>query len=65
MREIARTDRTLLVFDRIFAILGRFNWLSYHGQIEKEYRHETGVLFRLPDHVKELAQIALQELQAD
>jgi PLD-like domain len=62
MKETSGTHQKILVCDRVFAITGSFNWLSYAGERDEGYRNETGTLFRQADKVKELAQIALQAL---
>src|SRR5260370_555576 len=61
--DIQRTGDThqkILVCDRSFGVLGSFNWLSYRGERDKEYRNETSILLRDPASVIELAQIALR-----
>ncbi len=64
MRETSGTHQKILVCDRVFAITGSFNWLSYAGQKDEGYRKETGTLHRLPQQVEELASIALQSLSS-
>lgn len=54
------THQKILVCDRSFAITGSFNWLSYKGQKGQGYRRELGVVFRHPDPVNELAEIAMK-----
>ena len=54
------THQKILVCDRTFAITGSFNWLSYKGQRGQGYRRELGVIFRHPDPVNKLAEIALK-----
>jgi len=61
--DIQRTGDThqkILVCDRSFGVLGSFNWLSYRGERDREYRNETSILLRDPASVTELAQIALR-----
>lgn len=57
------THRKILVCDRTFGVLGSFNWLSYRGDPDKEYRNETSILLREPATIEELARIALSELE--
>ena len=54
------THQKILVCDRSFGVLGSFNWLSYRGERDKEYRNETNILLRDPASVIELTQIALR-----
>jgi phosphatidylserine/phosphatidylglycerophosphate/cardiolipin synthase-like enzyme len=54
------THQKILICDRAFAITGSFNWLSYKGQKGQGYRRELGVVFRHPDPVNELAEIAMK-----
>lgn len=61
--DIQRTSDThqkILVCDRTFAVLGSFNWLSYRGELDREYRNETSMVLREPASVGELARIALR-----
>jgi len=58
MRKTAGTHQKILVCDRLFAITGSFNWLSYAGQLDTGYRSETGTLFQSLPQVTELAAIA-------
>jgi hypothetical protein len=61
--DIQRTSDThqkILVCDRAFAVLGSFNWLSYRGELDREYRNETSIVLREPTSVEELARIALR-----
>jgi phosphatidylserine/phosphatidylglycerophosphate/cardiolipin synthase-like enzyme len=55
------THQKILVCDRTFAVLGSFNWLSYRGEKDEEYRNETSILLRDSTSVTELARIALSE----
>jgi hypothetical protein len=61
IRKTSGTHQKILVCDRAFAVLGSFNWLSYRGEQDKEYRNETGILLRDSASVSELARIALRE----
>ncbi len=61
--DIQRTGDThqkILVCDRTFAVLGSFNWLSYRGELDSQYRNETSILLHEPTSITELAQIALR-----
>jgi hypothetical protein len=64
IKKTSGTHEKILVCDRAFAVLGSFNWLSYRGEVDKEYRNETSVLLRDSDSVRELARIALREWPA-
>jgi len=57
------THRKILVCDRTFGVLGSFNWLSYRGEQDREYRNETSIMLRDPATIEELARIALSELE--
>jgi phosphatidylserine/phosphatidylglycerophosphate/cardiolipin synthase-like enzyme len=62
--DIQRTSDThekILVCDRTFAVIGSFNWLSYRGELDREYRREASVILRESASVAELARIALRE----
>jgi hypothetical protein len=61
IKKTGGTHQKILVCDRAFAVLGSFNWLSYRGELDTEYRNETSILLRDPTSVSELARIALLE----
>lgn len=64
MKDTAGVHEKILVCDRRFAITSSFNWLSYLGQQDEEYRRETGTLVRHINQVADLAKIALQALSS-
>jgi hypothetical protein len=55
------THQKILVCDRTFAVLGSFNWLSYRGEQDEEYRNETSILLHDRAAIEELARIAFEE----
>lgn len=55
------THQKILVCDRVFAVLSSFNWLSYRGEQDTEYRNETSILLRDPAAIEDLAHIAQEE----
>lgn len=60
IRRVSDTHEKILICDRTAATLGSFNWLSYRGELDKEYRRETSIVLREPVSVNELARIAMR-----
>jgi hypothetical protein len=58
--RVSDTHQKILVCDRAYGILGSFNWLSYRGELDEQYRNETSVVLREPAAVEELTRIALR-----
>ena len=46
VKRLGDTHAKVLAYDRTWAILTSFNWLSFKGSREKGYRDEQGVLLR-------------------
>jgi hypothetical protein len=44
--DFKNTHEKILVCDRKYAVVTSFNWLSYRGDIDEEFRRETGQLVR-------------------
>jgi phosphatidylserine/phosphatidylglycerophosphate/cardiolipin synthase-like enzyme len=66
MLEIYRTRGThqkILVQDTVLAVNTSFNWLSYRGQQDADYRTETGAVFRDPLAVAALREEAEETLR--
>src|SRR5258708_35795800 len=51
---------SILVCDQTYGVLGSFNWLSYRGELDEQYRKETSIVLREPKYVVELTKIALR-----
>jgi hypothetical protein len=60
IQRVSDTHEKILVCDRSFAVIGSFNWLSYRGELDREYRREASVILRESASVAELARIALR-----
>lgn len=58
-KDVGRTHEKLLICDNAFAVVTSLNWLSYKGEIDAGYRHETGVVFKIPEKISELSRRAL------
>ena len=58
IQRVSDTHEKILVCDRSFAVIGSFNWLSYRGELDREYRREASVILRESASVVELARIA-------
>ncbi|MBV9689455.1 MAG: hypothetical protein JO202_07065 [Ktedonobacteraceae bacterium] len=59
IQRVSDTHEKILVCDRHYGTLGSFNWLSYRGELDRQYRSETSTVLRDPQTVEELARIAL------
>lgn len=46
IRDFKNTHEKILVCDREYAVVTSFNWLSYRGDVDEEFRRETGYLVR-------------------
>jgi phosphatidylserine/phosphatidylglycerophosphate/cardiolipin synthase-like enzyme len=62
MRQTSGSHQKILICDRTLGITGSFNWLSYTGLQDDYYRSEMSTVFRNPEHVNQLAQIAIETL---
>ncbi|HZO71028.1 MAG TPA: phospholipase D-like domain-containing protein [Ktedonobacteraceae bacterium] len=60
IQRVSDTHQKILICDRAYGVVGSFNWLSYRGELDNEYRNETSVVLREPTAVAELAKIALR-----
>lgn len=58
IHKIGRTHEKILICDDKFGINGSFNWLSYRGNVDSQYRRETSTLLRNTRDVERLARIA-------
>lgn len=62
--EIGYTHEKILICDKSYGIVTSFNWLSYRGEDDEQFRRETGVLLRLPQAVQALTERARQAFVA-
>jgi hypothetical protein len=60
IQRVSDTHRKILICDRAYGVLGSFNWLSYRGELDEQYRTETSIVLHEPTAVAELTRIALQ-----
>jgi hypothetical protein len=60
IQRISDTHQKILLCDRSFGILGSFNWLSYRGELDAQYRTEISSVFHDPTVIEKLAKRALQ-----
>lgn len=60
IQRVSDTHQKILICDRAYGVLGSFNWLSYRGELDEQYRNETSIVLREPTAVTELAKIALR-----
>src|SRR5436309_15931097 len=44
IQHVADTHEKILICDRSYAILGSFNWFTYCGELDEEYRRETSIV---------------------
>jgi phosphatidylserine/phosphatidylglycerophosphate/cardiolipin synthase-like enzyme len=52
--RLAKVDShaKLLLIDSTFAVIGSFNWLSFHGDPDRPFRDEQSVLVTLPNMIE-------------
>lgn len=58
--DIQGTHEKILICDRKFGITTSFNWLSYRGEVDDQFRRETGVMISDPLGLEKLAERALE-----
>jgi hypothetical protein len=46
IQRVSDTHEKILVCDRRYGVLGSFNWLSYRGELDRQYRSETSLVLR-------------------
>jgi phosphatidylserine/phosphatidylglycerophosphate/cardiolipin synthase-like enzyme len=51
VKRLGDTHAKVLAYDRKWAILTSFNWLSFKGSKDRGYRDEQGVLVRIPSMI--------------
>jgi hypothetical protein len=65
IQRVSDTHQKILICDRAYGVLGSFNWLSYRGELDEQYRNETSIVVREPAAIAELARIALSVWPGD
>jgi hypothetical protein len=53
-RELGDTHAKILLVDDEFAVIGSFNWLSFEGDVRRNFREEMSYFVRVPPKVEEL-----------
>jgi len=53
------THAKLLIYDKT-AVTGSFNWLSFKGDVSRQFRDERGTLVSIPEKIDELFNEYLQ-----
>lgn len=57
------THEKILISDTTFGVTTSFNWLSYRGDRDSQFRRETGTVVYLPESVAQLAERAADALE--
>jgi hypothetical protein len=58
--NVRGTHEKLLIVDESYAVVSSFNWLSYRGELDREFRRETGVILRDPVAVAKVKKRAME-----
>lgn len=58
--NVRGTHEKLLIVDESYAVVSSFNWLSYRGELDREFRRETGVILRDPVAVAKVKARAME-----
>jgi len=53
-RELGDTHAKILLVDDEFAVVGSFNWLSFEGDVRRNFREEMSYFVKVPSKVEEL-----------
>ncbi len=56
--NVRGTHEKVLICDDQFGVATSFNWLSYRGEVDDQYRRETGLVVQSPEAVSRLAEQA-------